>query len=204
MSAREGWRRRLADVGDLVVWLSSLRPPALGRTRLVCVDGGAGAGKSTLAGAILDAAVEVGTARIVHTDDLLAGWRGLPGLPDTVAEGLIGPLSLGRPGRYRRYDWLRARFAEAHRVDPVDTLVLEGVGSWSRRYAAAVTALVWVDAPRDLRLRRGIERDGEAMRAQWLTWVEDEDRHFLHEGTREHADVVVDGTGTGDGTVVLT
>lgn len=203
MSAREAWRSRVAELGELVVWLSSMRAPSLGGTRLVCVDGGAGAGKSTLAGAVLDAAVEVGTARLVHTDDLLAGWGGLDGLADTIAEDLVGPLLRGGPGSFRRYDWVRDEFAERHRVDPVDTLVLEGVGSWAAAYAETVTTLVWVDAPRDLRLRRGLERDGPTMEPQWRAWFEAEERVFRREGTRAHADVLVDGTGTSDPSVVL-
>lgn len=203
MTPREAWRSRVADIGELVVWLNAMRTPTLGNTRLVCVDGGAGAGKSTLAGAVLDAAVEIGTARLVHTDDLLAGWGGLDGLSTTVGEDLLAPLAQGRRGSYRRFDWHRGEFAERHVVDPVDTLVLEGVGSWASAYAGTVTTLVWVEAPRELRLRRGLERDGAAMEQQWLAWLDAEDRLFLGEGTREYADMTVDGTGTSDQSVVL-
>lgn len=203
MSAPETWRRRVTDVAELVVWVSTLRPATLAAGRLVCVDGRAGAGKSTLGDAVVAAAAALGTARLVHTDDLLAGWSGLAALGQTLAEGLVAPLTAGRPGTYRRYDWLQERFAETLTVDPVDTLVLEGVGSWSPAYADAVTTLVWVDAPRDLRLQRGLERDGEGMRERWLTWLDDEEKHFLHAGTQAHADVLVDGSGASDQTVVL-
>ena len=203
MSAPETWRRRVADVAELVVWVSTLRPATLGGRRLICVDGGAGAGKSTLGDAVVTAAAKVGTARLVHTDDLLDGWAGLARLGPTLDEGLLAPLATGRPGAYRRYDWLQERYVETLTVDPVDTLVLEGVGSWSPGYAHAVTTLVWVDAPRDLRLQRGLERDGEEMQQRWLTWLDDEAAHFLRAGTQEHADVLVDGTGASDQTVVL-
>ena len=203
MSPPETWRRRVTDVAELVVWVSTLRPATLGAGRLICVDGRAGAGKSTLGDAVVAAAAGLGTTRLVHTDDLLAGWSGLAALGRTLAEGLVAPLAAGRPGTYRRYDWLQEKFAETLTVDPVDTLVVEGVGSWSPTYADAVTTLVWVDAPRDLRLQRGLERDGEGMRERWLTWLDDEEEHFLRAGTHEHADVLVDGTGASDQTVVL-
>jgi uridine kinase len=112
-----------------------------------------------------------------------------------VAREVVAPLRAGRPGRYRRYDWLRGEFAEEHVVEPVDVLVLEGVGSGGSAFADAVTTLVWVDAPPDLRLQRGLARDGEALRQEWLTWMADEARLHARERTRERADVLVDGTG---------
>ena len=43
-------------------------PPTLGPGRLVCIDGPAGSGKTTLAGAVAAAAPE---AYVVHCDELL-------------------------------------------------------------------------------------------------------------------------------------
>jgi uridine kinase len=76
-------------------------------------------------------------------------------------------------------------------VTPV--LVVEGCGS-ARRAADAVAVLrIWVEAPDDVRLARGIERDGEELRDEWLAWMADERAHFAVERTRERADVRVDG-----------
>ena len=47
----------------------------------------------------------------------------------------------------------------------------------------------------DLRLARGLARDGEALRDEWLRWAEREQAHFAADRTRERADVLVDGTG---------
>jgi hypothetical protein len=73
--------------------------------------------------------------------------------------------------------------------------VLEGVGSGSRGHADLVTVLAWVDAPADLRLRRGLDRDGVALEARWRQWMLDEAHHFETEATAARADVLVDGTG---------
>ena len=135
-------------------------------------------------------------------DDLYPGWSGLPRV-DEQLEGLLTPLAEGRAGSYRRYDWLLGRFAEELVVPPVDVLVVEGVSSGASSHAASITTLVWVDAPRDLCLARGIERDGEALRAEWVRWMAEEDELFAREGTRERADVVVDGTGGAGRPVVL-
>ncbi|HET8603566.1 MAG TPA: 4-amino-4-deoxy-L-arabinose transferase [Marmoricola sp.] len=166
------------------------RPATLGRGRLVCVDGPAGSGKTTLATAL---ATILGGAPVVHMDDLYPGWDGLPEVGREVL-GLLGPLADGRPGCYRRYDWYAGRFAEQHCVAPGPWLVLEGVGSGQSAWAGLTTLLVWVEVPDDLRLQRGIARDGEAERGHWVRWMADERAHFVRDGTRERADVLVDGT----------
>jgi uridine kinase len=153
----------------------------------VCIDGPAGSGKTTLAHAVARA---VPGAQLVHCDELLEGWAGLPGLAATVA-ALLEPLAHGEAGTWRRWDWHADGWAETHHVGPGGLLVVEGVGSWSPAIADLVGMLVWVEADSDLRLRRGIARDGEAMRAHWVQWRTDEDALFAALGTRDHADLVV-------------
>ncbi|WP_374457578.1 4-amino-4-deoxy-L-arabinose transferase [Nocardioides sp.] len=172
-----------ASVADRVL----AGPPTLGPGRLVCVDGPAGSGKTTLAEAL--AAVVPG-AEVVHCDELLHGWRGLPGLAATI-EALLAPLAAGEPGEWVRWDWYADDWAETHTVEPGGLLVLEGVGSWSPAIARLVGVLVWVEAHSALRLERGIARDGEAMRPHWQQWRLDEQDLFARHRTRAHADVVV-------------
>lgn len=173
--------------------LARHRPATLDGGRLVCVDGPAGSGKSTLGEAVLHAGSAFGTAALVHLDDLLDGWDGLDQVSRSLEQSVLRPLSEGRSGCFRRYDWHLAAFAEKHVVDPVDLLVVEGVGSGASSYASLVTALVWVEAPDDVRLARGIARDGEALRPQWERWMDAEAALFAREGTRERADLVVSG-----------
>lgn len=162
-------------------------PPTLGTGRLVCVDGPAGSGKTTLADAIALAAP--GTL-VVHCDELLHGWSGLPGLAGSV-ESLLRPLAAGATGHWRRWDWHADDWAETHAVRPGGLLVLEGVGCWSPGIADLVGFLVWVEADTELRLARGIERDGEAMRPHWERWRVEEAALFEAHGTRARADLVV-------------
>ena len=162
------------------------RPAHLGSGRLICIDGPAGAGKTTLAEQI---AGPTG-ARVVHMDDLYPGWNGLFDVEPEVL-GLLLPLAAGNTGHYRRYDWTAQEYRETHHVDPVPLLVLEGVGSGNRAWRHLVTTLVWVGASADVRLARGLARDGEAVREEWLAWMRDEDRLFAREMTRDAADLVV-------------
>jgi len=172
-----------SDVLDLAL----SRQPTLGTGRLVCIDGLAGSGKTTLARSLAALAPE---AVVLGTDEMLEGWRGLPGLAASV-EALLRPLAANRPGTWRRWDWHADRWAETRTVAPGPLLVLEGVGSAATAYRDLVTALVWVEAPLEVRLARWLERDGEEMRPHWDDWLADEAALHAREDTRSWADLVV-------------
>ena len=165
--------------------------PARGQLRVVAVDGPAGSGKTTAAdrlGRELDAPV-------VHLDDLYEGWSGLrTSLWERLREQVLEPLAAGGPAAYQRYDWNAGRFAEWVPVPATELLVIEGVGAAARPVEPWLALRVWVESPPDLRLQRGIARDGEDLRAQWLRWSTDEQEHFAADETRDRADVLVDGT----------
>lgn len=157
------------------------------------LDGPSGAGKTTLAAAVAALADARGLpARVVHLDAMYDGWDGLPEVASPLS-ALLGPLAEGRAGTYRRYDWSAGRYAGSETVEPVDLLVVEGVGAAAAAVAHLGTVLVWVDAPRDLRRRRGVERDGPAYEAVWERWEASEVETFARDRGRERADLVVDG-----------
>ncbi|MDF1603879.1 4-amino-4-deoxy-L-arabinose transferase [Nocardioides sp. YIM 152315] len=176
-----------APSAERVLELAWSRPATLGDGRLVCIDGRAGSGKSTLARAVTALAGD--DERVVHMDDLYEGWSGLPTI-DAQLDGLLRPLAAGRPGGYRRYDWERGEYAETVSVSPGSLLVLEGVGSGSRGTVDLATVVVWIEAAYDVRMRRGIERDGEAFAPYWEQWAAAEAEHFARHRTRERADLV--------------
>ncbi|MER7604563.1 4-amino-4-deoxy-L-arabinose transferase [Nocardioides sp. NPDC127503] len=162
------------------------RPATLGPGRLVCIDGPAGSGKTTLATAVAD----LTGAPVIHMDDLFEGWDGLPGITDQL-DSILLPLVEGATGSYRRYDWHRGEFAETVTVPPAPLLVIEGVGSGAAAYDDLRTALAWVDAPYESRMRRGIERDGDAFAPHWEAWAEAEAELFAREQTAARADIIV-------------
>ena len=180
-----------SEAARAVLDLAAARAPTLGTGRLICIDGPAGSGKTTLATAVAHAS----GAEVLHMDDHYEGWAGLGEAPARIRDQILRPLAGGLPGHYHRYDWDTGGWAERHTVAPAPLLVVEGVGSGSRELAAHCTVLVWVEAERDVRLARGLARDGEAMRDHWLRWMDDEAAHFDRHGTRERADLVVDGDG---------
>ena len=182
---------------DEVVARAAASRPRLGPVRLVSVDGPAGSGKTTLAEAVARGLVGRGVdAAVLHLDDLYAGWAGLEGsLWPRLSAQVLEPLRRGWPGRYQRYDWYAAAFDGWVDVPVPHALVLEGCGAARRAADPFVGLRVWVEAAADVRLERGLARDGEAMRPQWVRWMADEADHFARERTRERADLRVDGFG---------
>ena len=181
--------RPVASNAERVLELARSRPPTLGTGRLICVDGPAGSGKTTLAAEIGSLA---GGAAVIHMDDLFEGWRGLSRV-DEQLETLLRPLTEGFSGSYRRWDWPGNAWAETLLVPPIPLLVLEGVGSGSSAHADLTTVLAWVEVPFELRMLRGRERDGDTVVDHWRQWAVDEQALFTREGTRERADVILDG-----------
>ncbi len=168
--------------------------PRCGAVRLVCIDGPAGSGKTTLADAL---AAELGRRSIphglVHLDDLYEGWRQDLGAPlaARIEAWLLVPWRDGLPGRHPRYDWGLARYVEWVEVAADPVVILEGCGSASRAIRARASVVVWVEAEAAERLARGLDRDGPALKGAWHRWQAAEHQHFEDDGTRAAADVVV-------------
>jgi uridine kinase len=171
-------------------------PPRLGGTRLVCVDGPAGSGKTTFAGRL--AAAVGGDAVVVHIEDLYAGWT-VTGAAARLAAAVLRPLADGRPGAFAPYDWAAQRFSPALvEVPPARVLVVEGCGSSPRTVDPWAVLRIWVEAPAGLRVARGLARDGEDMATEWRKWQATEVAEFAREDTRARADLRVDGAATAD------
>jgi uridine kinase len=179
-----------SDVATVVLGLASSRPATLGAGRLICVDGPAGSGKTTLAGAL----AERTGADVIHTDDLMEGWGGFATVERQLV-ALVAALADGTSASYAHYDWERGRFDRSVTVAPAPWLVVEGVGSGEPAIATHVTCLVWVEVDDELRLARGLARDGAHLEPHWREFMSAERALFARHGTRDRADLVVDGTG---------
>lgn len=173
--------RLVAHIADL--------PPRAATTRVVAIDGPSGSGKTTLARRIRRRL----RCPSVHMDALYPGWDGLAEAPRLLVDQVLAPLAAGQEAGYRRWDWEGHRWAERHTVPAADVLLVEGVGSGALACEPYLAALLWIEAPRDERMRRGIERDGEAYRPHWERWARQESAMFAGDRTRERADLRLDG-----------
>jgi len=163
--------------------------PRCGATKVVAVDGPSGAGKTDFATALFE---RLPGAQLLHMDDLYPGWDGLEQAVADVHDQVLAPLARGEQARYRRWDWVRDRYAEWHSLPATDLLLLEGVGSGARPGWHLESALIWLEADRDVRFRRGIERDDELYLPYWRSWAAREEALFAVDGTRSRADLIID------------
>ena len=172
---------------DLVEAVRSARAPAGVETRIVAIDGPGGAGKSSLA---IRLAHEL-DAPIIHTDDFASWENPVDWWPELITRALV-PLAAGAPARYQPTRWGKEE-RKPVLIEPASFVILEGVTASRQAFRPYLAYSIWIETPRDLRLKRGLERDGEHARAQWEQWMEEEDRYVERERPAEHADWVLSG-----------
>jgi hypothetical protein len=148
-------------------------PPRCGSVRVVAVDGGAAAGKSTLAAGL---ARLLPGSFVLHTDDLLDGWAAQFDFWPLLREQVLEPLAAGQPASFRRFDWTVGRFTETVAVGVPDTLVVEGVSA-IQASADRLSLGIFLQVDRAERERRWRARDGP-LQPEWRRWLDREDEFF--------------------------
>jgi len=179
---------RNPSIADLVA-AARHADPHLGATRLILIDGPAGSGKTTLGGR-LGAALG---AQVLHADDIYQGWTGLTSMWPVLGSRILEPLAHGQAASFARWDWAASARGERIDVPVAPWLVIEGVGVAQHSARPFASLILYVEAPFSERLRRGIARDGEAMRDDWRRWQVAEAAHHQAELTRENSHVIIDG-----------
>lgn len=165
--------------------------PSVNGVRIVAVDGPSGSGKSTFARALVAAS----GAPLVECDDFVS-WNDFAGWWPRFDAEVLAPLLAGNDSTYRVRDWENDEFGASlngWKTTPrADLVVIEGVTCTRRAATGRIAYAVWVEAPYDVRLARGIARDGESHRYLWLAWMDEEERFFREDGARDRADLRID------------
>lgn len=175
--------RASVDERPVLELIAAVRPAR--PFRFVGIGGRGGAGKSTLA-------ARLPGAQVVGTDEF---WDGESFDLDRLRTEVFDPLLAGRMATYEAWDWTAQRPAGARTVAPAGLVVVEGVCALHRLFRDAYDVRVWVEAPYDVRLARGVARDGESSRETWVEhWMPTEDRYVERDDPVSAADVVVDGS----------
>jgi len=177
------------SLDSILAGITSAQAPLGMRTRIIAVDGLGGAGKSTLASSL---AVTLGDAPVIRTDDFASWDNPLDWWPRLLSQ-VLSPLSHDCPAHYQRYDWETKELAEWIDVPPSKHIILEGVSASREAFRPYLAFSVWVETPREDRLRRGLERDGEEAFSNWREWMAREDEYIEREQPQSHVDLVVSG-----------
>jgi len=161
---------------------------------IITIDGVAGAGKTSLAAHLAEEYSPKMSVQVVHMDDLYDGWD------DSLGESLTAKLSeiiaahkAKAPYRTRAFDWNTGGPGDEIVIGPADLLILEGVGAGARVTRDEAVSKIWIDIEPIVGLRRVLSRDGEAIEAQMLHFMELQRAHHLQEGTRDAADFHLNG-----------
>ncbi|ULT59813.1 AAA family ATPase [Neobacillus drentensis] len=173
-------------------------------TLLIGIDGCGGSGKSTIAKKLKDKCYDV---TVVHMDDFyLPSSQIIKIHPEKKPIGadfdwkrllnqVLEPINQNKEGHYQRYDWETDGLTEWHTVPIGGIVIIEGVYSIRRELAKKYDFTIWVHCPRELRLSRGLERDGEGAREMWENnWMISEDLYIQEHKPFERADLIVNGT----------
>lgn len=173
----------------IVAEVARREPPGRMRTRVVAVDGPGGAGKSTFARHVAEA---LGGCPIVHTDDFASWDNPIDWWPELIRR-VLDPIAQGVPARFTPTRWTPDMPPEQVEVAPVKFLVLEGVTATRQAFRPYLTYAIWIEASPQVRLQRGLERDGKKARSQWEAWMAGEDAYRTFERPDLAADLIVDG-----------
>jgi uridine kinase len=182
-------RFQKSAVQEIIGEVHARPAPAGMATKIIAIDGPGGAGKSSLAARL---AHELGGVPVLQTDDFASWENPLDWWPRLIAEALE-PLSLNQTARFTRTHWANSGREEWREVEPAPFVILEGVSASREAFQPFLTYSIWIETPRELRLRRGLDRDGERARGLWEEWMAQEDRYIERERPQDRADLVLAG-----------
>lgn len=158
---------------------------------VVLIDGRSGAGKSSLAQALVAAWPLQGRVQLVALDSIYPGWDGLAEGTERAREQVLVPHARGLIGLWQRYDWATGAYAETQAVDPSLPLIVEGSGLLTPVTARLADVRVWLESPPAARKHRALERDGDTYRPHWDRWALQEDAHIAEHFPARCADIAL-------------
>lgn len=156
---------------------------------VVIIDGQSGAGKSTIARALVAHWPLRGRVQLVALDSLYPGWDGLDAGVKIAHEQILVPHARGLIGVWQRWDWDAAQSAEAHAVDPALPLIVEGSGILTPVTARLADVCIWVESTEASRKHRALDRDGDTYAPHWDRWARQERAHQKLNHPRDHANL---------------
>ena len=78
-------------------------------------------------------------------------------------------------------------------VKPCSVVIMEGVSASRSEFRPYLSFSIYIQTDRDLRLKRGLERDGEELLPLWQEWMAEEDEYVLRDQPQKYADLVLSG-----------
>jgi len=156
---------------------------------LIAIDGRAGAGKTTLAASFYEELSVDKTVAVIHMDDLYNGWENaLSERLTQTLESIVKSHQSKVAFEIDIFNWQSMSFDSKRVINPVDILILEGVGAGQKVVRDAGATLYWLDIDAEVGIQRVLNRDGNQIASQMKQWQIAQEIHFLRDKTRENAE----------------
>jgi len=171
-----------------------------GSAMVIAIDGGGGAGKSTLARGIENAFA--GSVSIIRCDDFYGPLHDTQLAPAEAYENYFDwrrmrdaammPLRAGRRARYQRSDWTRDHLAQWIDAEPREIVVIEGVFATRPELRGLIDLAIFIETPREERIRRMTARPQDSL--AWMDlWLAAEDWYLENVAPHRSADLLLKG-----------
>lgn len=193
-----GFKEMERSAQDIIKWIEKLfkRNPL----SIIGIDGGAGAGKTTLthwlANKIKILRLPVS---VVHVDSFypsLVNRHSKYALPsdcdwNRLKEEVIVPLGLGRSARFQSYNWLSDSLSDTIKMDATGIFLIEGVNALRKELRNYYALRIWLTCSNDIRIYR-IQQRGDMTNEEIDSWMPSEDRYVQTHSPEPSAHIVVD------------
>ena len=122
-------------------------------------------------------------------DDLYDGWEIAldEGLTKTL-ESIVNAHNNNVSIKIDIFNWESMSFDSKRVINPVDLLILEGVGAGQKVVRDAGATLYWLDIDAEVGIQRVLNRDGNQIASQMKQWQISQEIHFIRDKTRENAE----------------
>ncbi len=164
---------------------------------IIAIDGRSGAGKTTLA---VELAARLRThhrVSLFHLEDIYPGWNGLAAGIERYVSTVLAPLSRGEAATWVSWDWTKHYDGEPRVTLPAEIVIVEGVGAAAVEARSLLSAVIWAEAPDEVRRTRALDRDGETYQPYWDQWAAQEEEWLAGDDVPRHADLRVQNPADG-------
>ena len=192
-------------IEDIIQYIA--RSVTQGRTVLVGIDGGAGAGKTTFAKWLAERIEEeVAPVSTVLTDRMYrpvgGRWKGpIADMPigydvdwERIRDEVLLPLRAGKTARFQLYDWIEDCLNEWVEIDSTGVTIIDGVCALRNELSEHYDLRIWVSCPLESRITRLLNRG--TSQEEIDSWLPIEERyHAVHEPEKS-AHLAIDSAGS--------
>ncbi len=166
----------------------------------IAIDGLGGSGKSTLAKELSE---YIKNSTIVSMDDFyktrelrrrLSSQEEIGGYFDwkRLEKQILIPFTENRIIKYQKYDWPDDILHSPENIKISKNIIVEGIYSNRAELSNYYNIRIWVECPEDIRLSRGIARDGKEMKDYWeKVWLRQEKRYYEEQKPNLRADIIL-------------